>query len=756
MPAHEDRQFQSQGAATHADADRVPSSSRVSLGSTSTLDLGVDAHADTTPTPRARSEFERLARIVDLAHEAIVSVDDTGRITFFNRSASEMFGYEPQAALGQPLDILLPQRFRSRHRVLLAAVGGAAPFTRRMGERGVIFGRRANGEEFPALASISSFVAEDGLVLTAIVRDVTEQYRQTEALRWSEQLNRAVLDAMEAQTIILDNSGRIISVNRAWRGGGLVRSASDPPNVGDDYLARLDSPAGGSPHRYRIAALIRSVLNGEVARGEFTYQVSGPGSETSWFDLRVEAIASPVRGAVVSHLDVTQRKQAELSLLREALHDPLTRLPNRLLVEDRITHALRRASWSGRYVGVVLVDIDGFSAVNECFGHDVGDAILIETGRRLNRAITRQSTVGRIDGDAFVVLFEDLDDADEVQRHAASTRAIFEAPFHVSGHVVHLSASVGLTVAGGGDDPRTILSKADAAMHRAKATGRSRIVTYEEHQDRAQRLPIAVEHELRRALLADELRLYLQPQYDLENGRLHGAEALVRWTHPEWGPMRPDEFVSIAEESDLIADLDAWVLDTACRTLKALLGRRTGTTPRGVSVNVSSRHLLDPGFPATVSRVLEARRIEPDRLTLELTETAIVHDPRSLVPVLSDLAGIGVRIALDDFGTGFSSLSHLRTLPVDELKIDRTFVAGLDERDSRAHATIRSILAMAAEFGVGVVAEGIETEQQLDALRGLGCAQGQGFLLGPPVEASRFRRAVARSPARRLLGRSGR
>ncbi|WP_205695889.1 bifunctional diguanylate cyclase/phosphodiesterase [Conexibacter sp. SYSU D00693] len=422
--------------------------------------------------------------------------------------------------------------------------------------------------------------------------------------------------------------------------------------------------------------------------------------------------------------DITGRKALEA----QALHDPLTGLPNRALLVDRATQALGRLTRAGTgHVGFVVVDLDEFKTVNASHGHRVGDRLLHAVAQRLRHRIRAQDTLARLAGDQFVCLFEGPE-ADRLL--LPRILGCFDDPYEVDGERLRVTASVGVAdTADGALDPEELLRDADVALERAKTRGRARAERFDEVLRDEHRRRLALAADLRGALAAAQLRLHFQPVVDLRTDAVAGCEALLRWEHPDRGRLRPGEFLGIAEDDGQIVAIGEWVVREACR--QAAQWRAAGHQLT-VAVNVSALQLGRPGLVGTVRRALHDAGLPGTALCLEVTETAVLRRPEEAALALGILRDDGVRIALDDFGEGYSSVRHLRALPVDVLKVDRSFVADI-HRDPEARALIRSLCSLGAALGLDVVAEGVETSEQDDVLRAVGCDFGQGWLYGMPV-----------------------
>jgi diguanylate cyclase (GGDEF)-like protein/PAS domain S-box-containing protein len=534
----------------------------------------------------------------------------------------------------------------------------------------------------------------------------------------------------------------------------LVRNASDGVVVmGPDGQMKYESPAverilGRSPDATIGQPAMSNIHPDDRAAVErrFADVAAASGSETglefrvrhadgSWRIL--EAIAknllddAAVGGVVVNFRDITERKALEEQLRHQAFHDVLTGLANRSLFRDRLGHALARASRGALPTAVLYLDIDDFKAVNDRLGHGEGDRLLVIVGERLVTATRAGDTVARLGGDEFAVIVEETDPAEAPRAAERILRALAQ-PFELGGRPTSVRASIGVAIHDvDGGDADELLRRADIAMYAAKARGGDGHAVYEARLYEATVTRMESKADLQGALQRGELRVAYQPIVDMESGAILGAEALMRWEHPERGPIPPSDFIPLAEESGLIIELGRWILETACRQTRDWQDA-TGRFDLTISVNLSGRQIADADLVADVARVLATTGLEPSCLTLEITETTLVRDVDTTIAAFRALKALGVRLAIDDFGTGYSSLSYLRQFPIDILKIDRSFVASLDE-GSDSSALVRSILNLSATLRLDTVAEGIETAEQWHALESLGATRGQGYLFARPM-----------------------
>ncbi len=438
--------------------------------------------------------------------------------------------------------------------------------------------------------------------------------------------------------------------------------------------------------------------------------------------------------ATMQALRLTEQvESAKVELDHLAHHDALTNLPNRMLMQDRLSQAIEVARRQCRQLAVMFLDLDRFKLVNDSLGHAVGDQLLQSVAKRLVACGRHSDTVSRHGGDEFLLLLPYIEHAEDAALSAQKMLTALAAPHHIEGHDIHMSVSIGISIyPGDGQDAQTLIKCADIAMYYAKENGRNNFKFFEQDMNTRAVQRQTIESGLRRALVRQEFVLHYQPKIDLQSGAIVGAEALIRWQHPQRGLLPPAEFVPIAEDSGLIRPIGRWVLREACRQARSWL--QAGLPPITIAVNTSTIELRAGDFLKNLRAILEETQIEARYLELELTESVIMRDAESTESLLQAIADLGVKLAIDDFGTGYSSLSYLSRFPIDTLKIDRSFVNRMSGNPDDANI-VSAVISMGKSLRQQVLAEGVETPEQHDSLLALHCDEGQGYYYGRPVPA---------------------
>ena len=707
---------------------------------------------DVTDMKAAARQLNRsrdlFAGVLDAATEqSIIATDPQGLITVFNAGAERMLGYSSEEMIGTS-----PERLHDAEEIRARAeeLGLTADF-------GVFLARAATGEpetrqwtyitrdgrRLLASITVSAMRGPSGEV-TGFIKvgtDITELNRSRMALQESESRFRDLFQYAPNGMVLLrvasEDAGRFLQVNPAMcRLTGYSEEQLLAMSLGDLLAsddARIDS---GSP-----APWAPEVVEGGTVEQRW---IHADGTE-----LRVQLSLSPGAAPDEAHMvgqveDITSRKSAEEALRHQALHDGLTGLPNRVLLMDRIEHALAGSVRTAHPVGVLYIDLDGFKVVNDSAGHAAGDRALVHVADQLRGVMRSGDTLARLGGDEFVVVCEDLESEHDAIAVADRVLAALRTAFEAGGQVFALSGSVGVVLSSSSSTPEQLLHDADQAMYLAKGAGKGRVevaradqTVYLARAAQASR-HIRLSAELGFAIERDELLLYGQPVLDLTSGQVVAVETLLRWQHPERGMLPPSEFLDVAEATTLILPLGRWVLRESCR-MAASWGELLGAPAPVVHVNVSGRQTESESFERDVTLALSNSGLDPSQLVLELTETQMPLVASTLRHDLGGLRERGVKVAIDDVGTGYSSLTRITELPVDILKIDMSFVAGI-ESDPACAAVVRGVLSIGEALGLDVIAEGVQTRAQATRLIEYGCTAAQGYLYSRPLpEEALFR-----------------
>nr|WP_297351577.1 EAL domain-containing protein [uncultured Caldimonas sp.] len=710
---------------------------------------------------QARESEARLRNVIDSTVDGIITIDVSGHITGVNAAALRMFGYAEDEMLGRNVSMLMPPPDSRQHDEYLQRylkTGKGTVF----GAGREVTGMRRDGSLFPIDLGVNEVQLDGERHFVGMLRDVSERrmaelaYEETQRqLRRADALRRNVYDSAPFSIVATDLRGVIQAMNPAaemllgYSPDELV--GRQTPELFHDrqelaLRAAQLSAEFGEPVQPNFEALVARARRGRPDEREWTY-VRKDGRRVPVM-LVVNAMVSD-SGEPVGYMgiayDVTERKRAEEHIRHMAHHDALTSLPNRALLQERLGAALVRAKREGDCMALMFIDLDRFKNINDSLGHHVGDSILKIVAERLRASVRASDTVARMGGDEFVVLLPKVAQLEDCELVARKMISALGEPMQVGTYELRVTPSIGVaTFPQAGDDPVTLMRAADAAMYHAKAQGRNSVRMYDESMTRDSAERLRMENDLHQALERDELRVLYQPQFEVASGRLVGAEALLRWSRPVYGMVSPVDFIPLAEDTGLIVAIGAWVLREACRQSCAW-EERTGMALR-VAVNLSPRQLEAEHLADDISQALQACGLPPERLELEITESAIVRDTLSTADVLTRLRALGITIAIDDFGVGYSSMSYLRELPVDKFKIDRAFLNAVpsSQSDTRLAA---ALIAMAHTLQVGLVAEGVETREQLDFLRAHGCHEAQGYYLGRPVEPEEFEALIRRQQA---------
>jgi diguanylate cyclase (GGDEF)-like protein/PAS domain S-box-containing protein len=681
----------------------------------------------------------RFTTFFDSNGSVMLLIDpSTGAIRAANQAAAAFYGYAQEELVGMPirqLNTLPPEELRATFQRLLNREANHFYFRHRL----------ASGEEREVGVYTSLIEAEGTTLVSSIIHDVTDRKNAADALRKSEERYRAAFEtSLDALAIVRISDAKIIEVNQALLDIlGYERH---------EVVGRTTLETGLWADLFDRQRLLETVIQNSYCRDmEFKYRKKN--GETIWGLTSASIVdfdGEPCTLAVTR--DMSEAKAAENTIKDLAFYDPLTHLPNRRLLRDRLQQTLVSSARSLRKQALLFVNLDEFKMLNDTLGHQAADLLLVEVARRMTGCLHDTDTVARLGSDEFAVILEDLDELDEdaatqARQIAERLLACVRRPYMLEGHRCHCTASIGISVFG--DKPATtneLMQQADIALSNAKSAGRNTFRFFSSALQDAVNARAELEGDLRRAIEGDEFLLHYQPQ--MEGGQITGAEALVRWQHPRRNLVSPSEFIPMAEETGLILPLGDWVIETACAQIAAWAAQ-TETSDLTLAVNISARQLRRTDFAEHILGVLSRTGARGTRLRLELTESSLLDDIEGTIAKMARLKAEGVRFCLDDFGTGYSSLSYLKRLPLDRLKIDRAFVRDILE-DVTSGAIAQTIISLSRAMGLGVIAEGVETEEQRLFLAGMGCESYQGYLFSRPVPIVEFQQLLS-GPAESAL-----
>jgi diguanylate cyclase (GGDEF)-like protein/PAS domain S-box-containing protein len=577
------------------------------------------------------------------------------------------------------------------------------------------------------------------LTYQTYLKNIEAVERHVAALRESEERFRSAFDYAAIGMALVSPEGRWLQVNRSLC---QILGYDEQELLGMTFqeITHPDEQASVQLHA-------RQMLEGRLPTCQTEKRYIHKDGHVVWIYLSISRVGggpSAGSGLIFQVQDITDRKQAERQLLHDAFHDALTGLSNRALFIDRLKLALARHKRLGAdHFAVLFLDLDRFKVINDSLGHAIGDQLLVGIARRLETCLRPGDTVARLGGDEFTILLEDVTDAHEVTNIARRIQKELALPFNLGGHEVFTTASIGIAPSTTGyERPDDVLRDADTAMYRAKSLGTSRYEIFDkEMHTRAVNL-LHLETDLRRALDRREFTVYYQPIVELETGVVQGFEALLRWRHPAHGFISPAEFIPVAEETGLILPVGRWALEEACRQMREWQSQFPRAAEMYMSVNLSGRQFANPELCEQIREALKTTGLKPESLKLEITESVVMENIEKTIEMLRQLRALGVESSVDDFGTGYSSLSYLHRFPSTTLKIDRSFITRMGGADENGEI-VRTIVMLARNLGMQVVAEGIETEAQLAQLRALSCDYGQGYLFSKAVNAAAIGRLLS-------------
>jgi diguanylate cyclase (GGDEF)-like protein/PAS domain S-box-containing protein len=703
-----------------------------------------------------RSNIE-LAATRHVALDCIISMDHQGLITSFNAASERTFGHKSEQVIGKNLaETIIPPEYREQHRrgLMNYLKKGSGPL---IGRRIEISAMRSDGSTFPAELSILAVNVQGVPLFTAHLRDITNQRREQELgndrrLVLEMMAERRPLEEILTQLVLLFErqnphvcaAALLLTGNRfhhvaapslpvgiraALESLPVLPSPFDrctPQEAANSLGADLRSDPSWQPLReeaakwglVRCRALPLVSSAGELIGAFAIYFREGAPTEVD------KTLLEMVRRKAAIAID--QRNLAD-QLAHQARYDTITNLPNRVMLEDRLQQAVARSRRDELPVGLLLIDIDRFKVVNDTLGHKAGDMLLRRVAQRLAVGLREADTLSRIEGDEFAVVLPGMGDTEAAARVGGRLLESMKQPFVIEGREIFIGASIGISIfPQDGADAPALQKAADTALHMAKSAGRGQFRLFAPEMNAAALERLNMEQHLRRAVESKQLSAAYQPKVD-QTGRLVGLEALMRWNDPTLGSIPPGKFIPLAEECGLIVPMGMWMLNEACRQAK--LWQMAGLRSVPVAVNVSMLQFAQPNFVTFVAETLRQHELEPKWLELEVTESLLLHDAAAAAAKLEAIRELGVGVALDDFGTGYSSLAYLQKLPIDTLKIDRSFVSAIEEQTT----VIRAILSLAHSLGMKVVAEGVESAGQREFLLSIGCNQMQGYFFSKPV-----------------------
>ncbi|WP_296697449.1 bifunctional diguanylate cyclase/phosphodiesterase [Rhodoferax sp.] len=703
---------------------------------------------DPATTPHLREELlstvavlkdslERAQLNLDAALDAVINMDEAGQVTDWNRQAERMFGYSrDQAMRCEVAELIVPPVHREAHRQGMRRYMRTAKPTI-IGQRVEVLGMRSDGSEFPIELTIAALIQNGTHFFCAHVRDITDRKRVEEHLRIA-----AVAFESDEGMVITDCDGVILRVNQSF-------SAITGYSAAEALGQSMNLLRSGRQDDSFYKAMWTRIRQAGTWQGEMWNRRKNGEIYPEWLTVTaVRAGQGEVTHYVGIFADITKRKAAEAEIQQLAFYDPLTNLPNRRLLTDRLKQALAGCARSHGAGALLFIDLDHFKNLNDTLGHDQGDVLLRQVAVRLKACVRDGDTVARLGGDEFVVMLLDL--SENLTEAAAKAESVGEKillalrqPYQFSQLTHHSSASLGVAMFNeASQSVDDLLKRADLALYQAKDGGRNTLRFFDPDMQAAMSARAGLEADLRLGLQEKQFLLYYQPQVDVQ-GRLTGVEALVRWQHPRRGMVHPADFIPLAEDTRLILPLGQWVLEAACRQLKAWADQ-SHTAHLTLAVNVSAIQFHRADFVQDVLATLELTGAPAARLKLELTESLLVKDVEDIIAKMMALKAQGVGFSLDDFGTGYSSLSYLKRLPLDQLKIDQSFLhEALSNPKDAAIASV--IVTLGQRLGMTVMAEGVESRAQYEFLEREGCHHFQGYYFGRPAPVEALERFFSSS-----------
>ncbi|MCH8290479.1 EAL domain-containing protein [Candidatus Poribacteria bacterium] len=688
-----------------------------------------------------KAEVIKSSRIMEQSPISIIITDTKGNIEYVNPKFTQVTGYTREEVIGKNPRILKSGEISPEgYKQLWETISSGDEW------RGEFHNKKKNGELYWEYACISAIRDPQGVIthFFAVEEDITEKKHLDDLLRESEQ--RYALAAVAANDGLWDwdLEANVIVFSPRWK----LMLGYEEGEIGkhpDEWFDRVHPDDVN-----QLKTEIEAHLKGPSPYFESEYRILDGDRNYCWMLCRglalrnVEGKAYRMAG---SQTDITVRKHAEERLQYNSFYDSMTGLPNRALFMDRLE---RMVEWAKRHkdylFAVLFIDLDQFKLINDSFGHKIGDKLLTAVAQRIQACLFQRDTVARFGGDEFAILLNDIKEVNEVERITDLLHRELSHPFMIDGHEVFTSMSIGVVLnTTGFNNPTNMLRNADIAMYQAKVIGKRRSVQFNTsmHEKVVERLWL--ETDLRRAIEQHEFRLFYQPIVSLENGHIIGFEALIRWQHPERGLISPDAFIPAAVENRLISSIGRWVLREAVWQMHTWHVKFSTKPPLSISVNLSGVRFTESDLAAQIDNVLQEIGLPPSCLKLEITESVIMENAKSTISTFSELKALGVQLSIDDFGTGYSSLSYLHRFPVETLKVDRSFVSRMESNGENS-AIVRTIIRLAHDLKMKVIAEGVETVEQLTQLRKLKCEYAQGYFFSKPVDSKAAEALITAPP----------
>ncbi len=678
----------------------------------------------------SEQEIRQVASIVENSDDAIFTETLDRVVTTWNRSAEILYGYSAEEVIGEPTDLLYPEGEDHFVEPVMQKV--------KRGERTSAVEavhQRKDGTTVNVSMNLSPIRGSDGQVIAAsvVARDIDLRKRAERDLAHSEERYALASKGSNDGLWDWDLLTNSVYYSPRWKSilGYEEHEIGHTPEAWTDLIDTSDVTQFNADLAFHLA--------GQTEQFHNEHRITTKSGEQRWVLCRGVAVRDHRDEAVRiagSLTDITRQKQSEAELLQQAQHDKLTGLPNRSLFIEVVRTALARSKRNESYkFAVLFLDFDRFKVINDSLGHEFGDMLLINIAQQLRVQLRTVDTAARLGGDEFVVLLDGIDGIHGAIDAANRLLAEFSKPHNLRGHEVISTASIGIVTSEGEyHRPDELIRDADNAMYQAKAAGKARYVVFDEQMHAKALYRLNLEKDMRKAISLGQMWLAYQPIVDLEDGTLRGFEALLRWDHPELGPVGPDQFIVIAEETGEIVAIGDWVLEQACRQLVRWKKEYSCADNLFMNINVSKRQVAQPDVVKKLSRVFKDTGIDPCDVKIEITESVIMDDRHGITPVLDDIRSLGVQLAMDDFGTGHSSLSCLHRFPIDVLKIDREFIMNMEQRIEYT-AVIQAIITLAHTLNISVVAEGLETAEQVAQLQALECDTAQGYYFSKPLNA---------------------